>query len=121
MEEKKISRKEKIIFEARKLFAEKGYIDTSTKEIAHNAGVSEALIFKHFSNKDALLAYIIKSGYRQVLNSQKGMMTYKDARSFLLNMIQLPHKLVSADPVFWKMQERLTHHPFSRQQHDLFM
>lgn len=121
MEEKKISRKEKIIFEARKLFAEKGYIDTSTKEIAHNAGVSEALIFKHFSNKDALLAYIIKAGYRQVLNSQKGMMTYKDARSFLLKMIQLPHKLVSADPIFWKMQERLTHHPFSRQQHELFM
>lgn len=121
MNPKKTSRKEQIINEARKLFAEKGYVDTSTKEIATNAGVSEALIFRHFSNKDALLSHIIKVGYRQVLNSQRGMMIYQDAKSFLLNMIRLPHQLVSADPLFWKLQERLSHHQFSRQQHELFM
>lgn len=121
MKPKRISRKEQIIIEARRLFAEKGYVDTSTKEIALNAEVSEALIFKHFVNKDALLSHIIKAGYRQVLNSQRGMMTYRDARSFLLKMIRLPHQLVNADPLFWKMQERLSHHPFSKQQHELFM
>lgn len=121
MKQKKTSRKERIINEARKLFAEKGYVDTSTKEIALNAGVSEALIFKHFTSKDTLLSHIIKAGYRQVLNSQRGMMTYRDARSFLLNMIQLPHQLVNADPLFWKLQERLSHHHFSKQQHELFM
>ncbi len=121
MNERKTSRKERIVNEARRLFAEKGYVDTSTKEIAVNAGVSEALIFKHFSNKDALLSHIIKAGYRKVLNSQRGMMTYTDARSFLLNMILLPHQLVSADPLFWKLQERLSHHQFSKQQHELFM
>lgn len=115
------SRKERILAEARRLFAEKGYIDTSTKEIAQNAGVSEALIFKHFGNKDRLLAFLIKAGYRRVLASHKGMMTYGDARSFLANMIRLPHELVNADPLFWKLQERLSHHPFSKQQHELFM
>lgn len=115
------SRKERIVVEARKLFAKKGYVDTSTKEIAQNAGVSEALIFKHFVNKDRLLSYLIKAGYRQVLASHKGMMTYRDARSFLANMIRLPHELVNADPLFWKLQERLSHHPFARQQHELFM
>lgn len=115
------TRKEKIIVEAMKLFAEKGYVDTSTKEIAQNAGVSEALIFKHFGNKDRLLSYLIKAGYRQVLASHKGMMTYQNARSFLANMIRLPHDLVNADPLFWKLQERLSHHSFSRQQHELFM
>lgn len=115
------SRKERIVTEARKLFAEKGYVDTSTKEIARNAGVSEALIFKHFGNKDRLLSFLIKAGYRQVLSSHKGMMTYRDARSFLSNMIRLPHELVNADPLFWRLQERLSHHRFSRQQHELFM
>lgn len=116
-----LTRKERIVAEAQKLFGEKGYVDTSTKEIAQKAGVSEALIFKHFGNKDRLLAYLIKAGYRRVLNSHKGMMVYKDARSFLLNMIRLPHELVNADPEFWKLQERLSHHTFSKQQHELFM
>lgn len=121
MRKESASRKEKIMIEARKLFAEKGYVDTSTKEIAQNAGVSEALIFRHFGNKDNLLSYLIKAGYRGVLASHKGMITYKDAKSFLLNMIRLPHELVNADPLFWKLQERLSHHEFAKQQHELFM
>ena len=107
--------------EALLLFAEKGYFDTSTKIIARQAGVSEALIFKHFGNKDNLLSHLIKSGYRRVLQRHRGMMTYRDAKSFLRNMINLPKELVSEDPIFWKMQERLSHHHFSKQQHELFI
>lgn len=107
--------------EALLLFAETGYADTSTKVIAHRAGVSEALIFKHFGNKDSLLFQLIKSGYRRVLAHHKGMMTYKNAKSFLRSMINLPKELVNEEPLFWKLQERLSHHEFSRQQHELFM
>ena len=103
------------------LFATKGYVDTSTKEIALGAEVSEALIFKHFGNKDSLLAHIIKSGYRRVLSHHRGMMTYGNPREFLRNMILLPNKLVSDEPLFWKLQERLSHNSFSRQQHEQFM
>lgn len=107
--------------EALLLFAEKGYMDTSTKVIAQRAEVSEALIFKHFGNKDRLLFHLIKSGYRRVLQHHRGMMIYRDAKSFLKSMINLPKELVSEEPVFWKLQERLSHHEFSRQQHELFM
>ncbi len=116
-----LSRKEKILEAALALFAENGYADTSTKEIANQAGVSEALIFKHFGNKDSLLAHLIKSGYRRVLQHHRGMMTYKNAKDFLRNMIFLPSKLVAEEPLFWKLQERLSHIPFSRQQHEQFM
>jgi len=115
------SRKEKIMREALLLFAEKGYMDTSTKVIAQRAEVSEALIFKHFGNKDRLLFHLIKSGYRRVLQHHRGMMIYRDAKSFLRSMINLPKELVNEEPLFWKLQERLSHHEFSRQQHDLFM
>jgi len=121
MKQKNVSRKERIMREAQGLFAQKGYVDTSTKEIAQQAGVSEALIFKHFGNKDNLLSFLIKSGYRRVLMRHRGMMTYRDAKSFLRNMINLPRELVHEDMLFWKMQERLSHHEFSRQQHELFM
>lgn len=121
MKPRNTSRKDRIIQEALILFAEKGYVDTSTKEIALQAGVSEALIFKHFGNKDNLLSYLIKSGYRRVLLRHRGMMTYRDGKSFLRNMINLPRELVHADMPFWKMQERLSHHGFSKQQHELFI
>lgn len=121
MKESTVSRKEKILQTALYLFAEKGYADTSTKEISIQAGVSEALIFKHFGNKDSLLTHLIKSGYRRVLQHHRGMMTYKNAKDFLRNMIFLPSKLVAEEPLFWKMQERLSYVPFSKQQHEQFM
>lgn len=121
MKETSVSRKEKILQTALSLFANKGYADTSTKEISVHAGVSEALIFKHFGNKDALLAHLIKSGYRRVLQHHRGMMTYKNAKDFLRNMIFLPSKLVADEPLFWKLQERLSHVAFSKQQHEQFM
>lgn len=121
MKETVLSRKEKILQTAMLLFADKGYVDTSTKEIALHAGVSEALIFKHFHNKDRLLSHIIKSGYSRVVMLHKGMVTYKSAKEFLRNMIMLPNKLVTEDPLFWKMQERLSHHPFSKAQHEHFI
>lgn len=121
MKEDIYSRKERIARSSLQLFAEKGYSDTSTKEIAANAGVSEALIFKHFGNKDALLTHLIKAGYRRVLQHHRGMLQYNSPKEFLRNMISLPSKLVAEDPLFWKMQERLSHIPFSRSQHEQFI
>src|SRR5690242_3811920 len=46
------------------LFARKGFAGTTTKEIAEAAGVSEALLFKHFPSKAALYEEILKLGCR---------------------------------------------------------
>jgi AcrR family transcriptional regulator len=121
MKPKTTSRKEKIVEEALLLFAEQGFEETSTKMIAQKAGVSEALIFKHFVNKENLMLYVVKSGYRRLLTAHKGMLKFNDAAGFLRSMIDLPLKLVHEDPIFWKMQERLGHHEISKTQHELFM
>ncbi len=47
-----------IINSAIKLFSSKGYSATTTTLIAKEAGVSEAIIFKHFRNKENLLKEI---------------------------------------------------------------
>ncbi len=47
-------RRKHIISVASNLFAEKGFNGVRTKEIAELAGVSEALVFKHFRNKEEL-------------------------------------------------------------------
>lgn len=55
----KTVKQQKIIETAIKLFAEKGFSNTSTAEIAKMAEVSEGTIFKHYGTKDKLLLSII--------------------------------------------------------------
>ena len=52
-------RREQICEIAMRLFSHRGFSGTTTREIANSAGVSEATVFKHFSNKDELYAAIL--------------------------------------------------------------
>ncbi len=47
-------RRAAIVRAVRRVFAAKGFDGTTTRELADAAGVSEALLFKHFPNKEAL-------------------------------------------------------------------
>ena len=53
------TRREQIVAVAAELFSQKGFSGTTTKEIADEAGVSEAIIFRHFATKDALYNAIL--------------------------------------------------------------
>lgn len=55
------ARREQLINTALKLFAEHGFSGTTTRRIAAEAGVTEAVIFQHFSDKDALYAAILET------------------------------------------------------------
>ncbi|QFT91008.1 Fatty acid metabolism regulator protein [Bacillus sp. THAF10] len=58
--EKKLSEKHQKILEAAiEMFAEKGYANTSTNEIAKRAGVAEGTIFRHYKTKKDLLLSIV--------------------------------------------------------------
>jgi AcrR family transcriptional regulator len=41
------------------LFSQRGFVGTTTKEIAQAAGVSEAMVFRHFANKQELYSAIL--------------------------------------------------------------
>ncbi len=63
---KKISGKERrasIIRAARTVFVEKGFSATTTRHLAAAAGVSEALLFKHFPSKGALYSAILTNAF----------------------------------------------------------
>ncbi len=53
-----------IVEVAMPLFARAGFAGTTTKEIAAAAGVSEALLFRHFPSKAALYEEILRQGCR---------------------------------------------------------
>jgi AcrR family transcriptional regulator len=53
---------------ARRLFAAKGYAGASTREIASDAGVNEALIFRHFGNKVGLFRAAVVDPFRELID-----------------------------------------------------
>jgi AcrR family transcriptional regulator len=52
-------RREQLLTVAMKLFAERGFDGTSTREIAEAAGINEALIFRHFASKEELYSAVV--------------------------------------------------------------
>lgn len=57
----------KILQAAQKLFARKGFDGTTTKDLARKAGVAEGTIFRHFSNKKAILIELATEGWVDIL------------------------------------------------------
>jgi AcrR family transcriptional regulator len=52
---------------ATKLFAERGYESTTTKEIARAAGVTEPILYRHFASKQELFVAIVRAMSAQTL------------------------------------------------------
>src|ERR1700676_3418973 len=55
-------RRKAIVAAAVPLFARNGFAGTTTRELAAAAGVSEALLFKHFPSKQSLYREILALG-----------------------------------------------------------
>ena len=56
----------RIIDSARKLFAERGFAETTTLKIAEHADVSETLIFRYFGSKQGLFDHIVYTPFSQL-------------------------------------------------------
>ncbi len=57
----------RILQTALRLFARKGYDGTTTKDLAAGANVAEGTLFRHFSNKKAILIEVATSGWVEIL------------------------------------------------------
>lgn len=88
-----VERKDQIVRVATSLFAAKGFSGTTTRQIAEAAGISEAVIYRHFSNKDGLFDAIINArcsdtqGNSRLLVRLKGMQGkefFREIAAFLI-------------------------------------
>ncbi len=57
----------KILQAALKLFARQGYDATTTKDLAKSAQVAEGTVFRHFTNKKAILIEVATAGWVDIL------------------------------------------------------
>ena len=87
------------------LFAKKGFKGTTTREIAAKAGISEAIIFRHFSKKEELYSAIInrkcsdKDGQSLLLKALEGKRGRDVFREVATHIITAHKK----DPTFMRL------------------
>ncbi|WP_428658037.1 TetR/AcrR family transcriptional regulator [Runella sp.] len=100
-----MTEKQELILEtALKLFAEHGFDTTPTSLIAKEAGVSEGLIFRHFTNKEGLMDAILAMSDERMGGHVKAIVTLAEPLAKIHATIELPFKLFSEEREFWKLQ-----------------
>jgi AcrR family transcriptional regulator len=98
-----IEKKEKILMTALHLFASKGYDATSTNHIAREAGVSEGLIFRHYTNKEGLLNAIMGLGRARVEKVYESILAIADPSLRLKAILTMPFNIPDSDAPLWKL------------------
>jgi AcrR family transcriptional regulator len=86
------ARRAAIIQAVRSVFARKGFHGTTTRELAREAGVSEALLFKHFPDKEALFSAMQLACSEQHMDRYQRLEALDPSASTLVLMV---HFLVS--------------------------
>ena len=102
-----MTKKEMILEAGLKLFATEGYTATSTSKIASVAGVSEALIFRHYHSKDGLLSSIVAQGESAFKELYAPILTETDPVKIIKMTIALPLSIPESHYEFWRLQFRL--------------
>jgi AcrR family transcriptional regulator len=81
-------RRNAIVEAATKVFAENGFHGTTTRELAKAAGVSEALLYKHFPSKESLFSAMLATGANGALSTMfKRIMALEASTSTLVIMV----------------------------------
>src|SRR3990172_5419166 len=89
------ARKSTILYAAGRLFSEKGYHRTTTKDITEAADVSEGTIYNYFINKDELLFGIMTELTESGKLGEQPQSSYLEGpREFLLTILKLRHEFL---------------------------
>lgn len=89
---------------ALQLFATENYHAVATKQLAKAAGVSEGLLFRHFTSKEGLLQAVLQRGEARVQELYAPVLAAPEPTQVLRRFIALPFAVPEADYLFWKLQ-----------------
>jgi AcrR family transcriptional regulator len=94
-------RRAAILSAIRSVFAEKGFHGTTTRQLAEAAGVSEALLFKHFPSKDAMYAAMQEACWSEVAERELQRLAQlpPSTSSLVLLVYVLANKIISGQAV----------------------
>jgi TetR/AcrR family transcriptional regulator len=114
-------RRDQLLGIAKRLFSEGGFENTTTKSIAVAAGVSEAIIFRHFSTKEELYASLLDQkadeiGLRTWGRELDDCTANEDDEGLVLSVVKHILEADRQDPQFRKLilQAALSGHPLHK-------
>jgi AcrR family transcriptional regulator len=81
------TRKCQILAAVRKIFSRKGLAGTTTRELAKEAGVSEALLYKHYPSKEALYQAMLSSCSAEFEGELERITSLEPSTSTLVHLI----------------------------------
>src|SRR5438046_5320946 len=81
------ARKCQILEGVRKVFARKGLEGATTRELAKEAGVSEALLYKHYPSKEALYQAMLSSCDGEFMGEVKKITSLESSTSTLVTLV----------------------------------
>ncbi len=103
-----MTNKEIILETALQLFGDQGYDRTPTSQIAQQAGVSEGLIFRHFTNKAGLLAAIIQEGLAHIASTMTAYVEPSvDPQEAILQHIERALTTIQTEEKFWRLATQI--------------
>lgn len=110
-------RREQIISKAVALFAERGFAEVTTREIARSAKINEATIYKHFSSKEELYDDVLKYYSSKIRDRLEPVVSEpcRDLREKLVLMAGNFSKFIKQDPNIMRLMlySGLQNHPFA--------
>lgn len=119
-----IERRQQLIDAALRVFAEHGFRGSTTRQIAAAAGVTEAVIFQHFPDKDSLYAAILeqKAGEPQAeqwLGELEARSAVDDDEGVIRTLYTGILRQHEKDPYFLRLMvySALEQHPLARRLH----
>jgi AcrR family transcriptional regulator len=103
----KEDRREQILLIASEIFSQKGFNGATTKEIADTAGVSEAIIFRHFPNKQALYSAILDNKTTEMMQPLwlkcEELMLKKDDHAVFITLATQILEIIHDDPTLLRL------------------
>src|SRR4051812_48537271 len=100
-------RKASILEAAMKLFAERGFRGTTTREIAAAVGVSEPVLYEHFNTKrdiySAIIDHTVNLGTPLLEAFREKYSTADNDRAFFTELASLLFGWYSQDPTFIRL------------------
>lgn len=99
-------RRAAIVDSAMKLFSEKGFRGTTTRELAASVGVTEPVLYQHFATKNDLYSAIIDSkshAVEKVVGEMERFLDTADDRAFFTHLGSLILHFYDKDPPFLRL------------------
>ena len=98
------ARRDQIVEAARRLFGERGSLDVSVDEIAHEADLSRTTIYKHFADREEILRASLARNHERLIAALDGAVTgVEDPVERLITIFRVVMEQVDESAGFYRL------------------